>query len=117
MAILLFIMVFFNDSMLYVVKKCGFFKEEEEAEVDENLGTYTKCLGRFNRKAWKIEELHMRKNLGIRTLDDEMMMDLKNKQIHNKIIRTCHNYSITTNPKYAAMFQYTPIEMRDTEEE
>ena len=41
MAILLFVLVFFNDSMLYLVRKCGLFKEEEEAEVDEDLGTYT----------------------------------------------------------------------------
>lgn len=92
MSILLFVLVFFNDSMLYLVIKCGLFKEEEEAEVDENLGTYPQCLGRFNRKAWRIEELHMREHLNIQTIDDDMLKSLKDKSIHNKIIRTCHNY-------------------------
>jgi hypothetical protein len=90
--------------MLYLVRKCGLFAEEEEAEVDENLGTYTQCLGRFNRKTWRIEELHMRKSWNIKTLDDEMLQELKDKSVHNKIIKTCHNYQITTNPKYAYMF-------------
>jgi hypothetical protein len=42
---------------------------------------------------------------------------LKDNTPHNKLIKTCHNYEITSNPKYSADFQYTPVDMRDTAEE
>ena len=75
-----------------VINKFGLLKEKDEAEVDENLGTYYQCVGYFNRKIWKIEELHMRKNFGIRTISEDAMKALADKKAHTKMIRTCHNY-------------------------
>lgn len=75
------------------------------------------CLGPKNRKLWRIEELHLRQELGIKTLDDSTLAELKSQKPHSKLIRTTYNYEIQSNPKYAAMFQYTPVDMRDTQEE
>ncbi len=38
--VIFFIFIFFNDFLMSLIQKCGFFKEEKEAEVDEKLGTY-----------------------------------------------------------------------------
>ena len=53
-----------------ILRLCGLFQEEQEAEVDEKLGTYIKCLGKNNRTLWRLEELHMRREFGIKVLDD-----------------------------------------------
>lgn len=39
--------------------------EDQEVEVDENLGTYNQCLGIKNRKQWLIDEYYLRKEFGI----------------------------------------------------
>ena len=54
---------------------------------------------------------------GFRTCNEDMVEQLRDHSKHNKLIKTCPNYEITSNPKYAASFQYTPVEMRDTREE
>jgi hypothetical protein len=59
----------------------------------------------------------MRKEFNIKTLDDGTLEDMKGNKPHNKMIKSCFNYEIQTNPKYAAAFQYTPVDMRDTPEE
>jgi len=72
----------------------GLAKKGEEAEVDEKLGTYLECLGPRNRKLWRIEELHLRQELGIKTLDDNTLSELKSQKPHNKLIKTTFNYEI-----------------------
>lgn len=117
MGIIMFVFIFFNDLFLAILRKVGLAKEEKEEEVDEKLGTYIQCLGNKNRKVWRIEEQHRRKEFGIKVLDDTTLEALRDNKPHNKLIKTCHNYELTANMKYAAAFQYTPIEMRDTPEE
>ena len=117
MGIVMFVFIFFNDLFLGILQKIGLAKEDKEAEVDEQLGTYTECLGIRNRKLWRIEELHMRKEFNIKTLEDTTLSCLKQHKPHHKQIKTCFNYEIQTNPRYAAAFQYTPVDMRDTVQE
>ena len=57
----------------------------------------------------------MRKEFGITTLTDEAMSLMKVNRPHDKVITTCYNYSIVTNPKYYQAFWYVPIDLRDTE--
>ena len=99
------ILTFFNDLLLSLLRKCKLAREEEkEAEVDEKLGTYVQCLGRRNRQMWRIDEQDLRQEFGIKTISDSMLSKLKVNQPHNKTIRTCHNYEIVTNSKYAQAF-------------
>ena len=92
-------------------------KKENEIEVDEKLGKYFNCLSHFYRRVWRLEELQIRTQYNVQTMDDNAFNALHETTLPLKSIKQCHNYSIVSNPKYAAMFQYTPIEMRDTEEE
>jgi hypothetical protein len=117
MAAFMFVFIFFNDLFLTILQRLHLAKVDQEAEVDEKLGTFTQCLGPKKRKIWRIEEYHMRNELGIRTLSDKMLEDLKFSGYHNKMIKTCPSYEITSNNKYAAALQYTQVDMRDTPEE
>lgn len=83
---------------------CGLVKPHVEAEVNENLGTYVQCLGELDRKIWRIEELQLRKDVGIKVIDDQMLEALKDSTPHNRQIKNVPNYQITSNPKYAAYY-------------
>ena len=104
LGMILAVSIFFNDLIIKVLAKFKLAKEDKEAEVDEKLGTYVRCLSLDNRLMWRIEEIHMRKMFGIQTITDEMLTLLKDNKPHNKTIKTCHNYEVTSNPKYAAAF-------------
>jgi hypothetical protein len=85
--------------------------------VDEQLGTYFNCLSNNIRKGWLVEEYHMRKNHQMCHLSEDMVSHCKEKHQHQKIMRDTPNYVITWNYRYANSFQYTPVQMRDTEAE
>lgn len=59
----------------------------------------------------------MRQEFGIKTLNESTLAEMRNNKPHNKIIKTCANYEITSNIKYSAAFQFTPVDMRDTQDE
>mmetsp|Transcript_39257 Transcript_39257/g.37676 ORF Transcript_39257/g.37676 Transcript_39257/m.37676 type:complete len:115 (-) Transcript_39257:36-380(-) len=61
--------------------------------------------------------MHLRKKFNVKTIDDHTYDGLGNQKFHPKTIRFAYNYKITTNVKYGAYYQYTPIELRDTLEE
>ena len=90
---------------------------KDEDEVDEGLGTYWECLDKHDRRVWYLDETHMQKNLGITTLDAKAYRILKEDKPGKKTMPTTPNYEIVSNPRYAAAFQYVPIDFRDTEEE
>eukprot|EP00347_Sterkiella_histriomuscorum_P002409 403368266 len=117
LGIVMFFFIFFNDLFLSILQKLRLAKVDEEAEVDEQLGTYIQCLGRKNRQIWRIDETHLRNEFGIKTLTEDTIAQLKINKPHNKIIRTCPNYEIVSNSKYSQLFQFTPVDMRDTAEE
>ena len=100
MGIAMFVCIFFNDTFMIILKKIKVMREEQDIEVDEQLGTYYQCLGERNRKYWVVEESYMRRELGIQTLSNEALSQMKVNKPHNKVIKTCYNYSIVTNPKY-----------------
>lgn len=47
----------------------------------------------------------------------EKLKEGQSAKEHKKIIKSTPNYEITSNSRYAELFSYTPIEMRDTKEE
>mmetsp|Transcript_39255 Transcript_39255/g.37673 ORF Transcript_39255/g.37673 Transcript_39255/m.37673 type:complete len:291 (-) Transcript_39255:46-918(-) len=117
MGLLILLALFFDNTCQNLLVKAGLMSHDKEIEVDEKLGKYHECLSLLHRKAWRVEELHMRKHFGISTINDALFQNLQSTDFTGKKIKNCHNYQIVTNPKYAADFQYTPVEMRDTLEE
>ena len=111
------ILIFFNDAALSILNKFGIMMPKDEDEVDEGLGTYWECLDKHDRRVWYLDETHMQKNLGITTLDAKAYRILKEDKPGKKTMPTTPNYEIVSNPRYAAAFQYVPIDFRDTEEE
>ena len=118
MSAAMFVFLILSGAFKKLLQKCRLIDEDKEDDVDENLGTYAQCLDPKNRKAWLIEEKHLRKKFGVHTVTDEMLERLKEQSKNGaKRIKSTHNYEITSNPRYADAFQYTPVEMRDTKEE
>eukprot|EP00347_Sterkiella_histriomuscorum_P007945 403346963 len=117
MGIAMFIFVFSNDWFVSILIKLKIMKQNEDIEVDEQLGSYNLCLGMKNRQQMLFEEHYFRKEFGIKTLSNEAFKQLRHSQGHNKVIKTCHNYQIVSNPKYYQAFQYTPVDLRNTPEE
>lgn len=110
-------LVGFDDLSTQLLIYIGVMSEDEEAEVDEGLGTYWECLDEHDRLVWYLDETHLRKQLGITTIDEDAYNLLKDGKPGKKQMRTTPNYEIVTNSRYAEKFQYVPIDFRDTEEE
>lgn len=55
--------------------------------------------------------------LGTKTICSDMERKLKQESFHKKQIAGVPNYDITKNPRYADAFQFTQVELRDTQEE
>ena len=52
----------------------------EERVIDENLGMYWKNLNGIDQKIWYANEVYLRKKLGIKTLDDQALENLRTKK-------------------------------------
>jgi hypothetical protein len=66
----LFFVMFFTKLTLVILNKYGIMMPEEEAEVDEGLGSYWECINEHDRREWYLDETHMQRNLNLITLDD-----------------------------------------------
>ena len=98
-------------------EKCKIYKHREPMDLDENLGTFFQCIDPWNSKLWYTKQMHMRKNLGIRMMEDWQLDRLCNSFNYKKHMGGCVNYDILSNYKYTKLFAYVPIELRDTPEE
>ena len=67
----------------------------------------------MDQKRWYVKEAHLKKNLKIRTLDDEGYQILKRSQRGKNFISNIYNYDILTNYRYADPFLYTQMAMRE----
>jgi hypothetical protein len=107
--ILMLVLTIGSSILPTILIKLGLMEPYREDEVLEGLGNYHTCLNSRTRKAWLIEETHMRKNFGAQTLNNYFFEKLKNpekkemKKSRKKILST-PNYEITSNPKYADAF-------------
>lgn len=88
-------------------------QKKEDAEVDENLGSYYECVSIRDRKRWYVEELYNNKRLGIKTIDENALERLRTTKPKDKKLKNAYNYEILSNQKYAALFQFSPIDIRD----
>lgn len=100
-SVLMVVLLLGTGILPYILIKLGLIEPYQEAEVDEGLGTYTQCLGSKVRKAWLIEEMHMRKKFGAETVNASFFDKLKYPKqegvVTKKRIRSTPNYEITSN--------------------
>ena len=113
----LVILLIFTGLLKKVLIACRIMSEDPDIEVDEGLGTYAQSLSEASRKVWLIEQKHLKALLGCQTVTEEFQMQMKRETYHQKQIRGVPSYEITKNPRYADAFQYTAVEMRDTQQE
>lgn len=102
MTVLLIIFLLASGLLKKILLYTGIISEDKEIEVDENLGNYFDCLNDNIRKAWLIEELHMRKNYHVNSLSEDLITHCKAKHHHHKTIKDTPNYVITWNYRYAS---------------
>ena len=103
-------------------KKCcvkmGVLQEEEEIiQVDEEIGAYFSVIPVGERKRWYAQELHANKALGIETMGQGSLEQLRTAVGGWRMIKNAPNYEILSNQKYCQQFQFTSIDMCNTEEE
>lgn len=79
--IVFFVAIFFSSFFLGILEKVNVCKREEEIKVDEDLGNYFDCLSMLHRKQWVLEEINMREQFGIHTIDDEILDKLQKAKL------------------------------------
>eukprot|EP00352_Strombidinopsis_acuminata_P005198 CAMPEP_0176366376 /NCGR_PEP_ID=MMETSP0126-20121128/21137_1 /TAXON_ID=141414 ORGANISM="Strombidinopsis acuminatum, Strain SPMC142" /NCGR_SAMPLE_ID=MMETSP0126 /ASSEMBLY_ACC=CAM_ASM_000229 /LENGTH=164 /DNA_ID=CAMNT_0017723773 /DNA_START=2839 /DNA_END=3333 /DNA_ORIENTATION=+ len=113
MSIIFFLGLFFTNSISKIIVWTGLMQEKEDTEVDEKLGSYYECVSLRDRKRWYVEELYNNKRLGIKTIDSHTIERLRTTKPKDKKLKNAPNYEILTNQKYAALFQFSAIDIRD----
>ena len=93
----IFVFLILSGLLVKILRRCNLAPSDKDDEVDENLGTYHHCLGPKNRKAWLIEEMHIRKKFGSKTVTDGFLEKLKDSKPHKKVIKATHNYEVTSS--------------------
>lgn len=69
------------------------------------------------RKRWFAQELHANKKLGIETIGQYSLEQLRTAVGGWRSIKNAPNYEILSNQKYCQQFQFQNIDMCNTEEE
>ena len=72
----------FLQKLSYIIRaynKVEHFNDDWEylKDVDEQLGSYWRCLNGLDQKRWFTRELHQRNNLGFKFLDDGNLESLR----------------------------------------
>lgn len=97
--------------------KCGMMKPDVDEEVDENLGTFFECVSPWESKRWIASSSYRSKKLGFKTVDSWTFDKLSHTDTKDKIFQGAVNYEMLTMYKYQKMYQYIPIEVRNTPQE
>jgi hypothetical protein len=72
----------------------------------------------IDQKRWYTRILHQRMSLGIQTFDQKSFNNIRTVEVDCKrdlVISGLINYDILSNPRYMNLFQYVPIEFRQTD--
>lgn len=85
--------------------------------INEDIGSYFECVPINERKRWYAQELYANKRLGISTMGDYSREQIRTKNGDYRVIKNAPNYEILSNINYCQQFQFTPIDMCDTQEE
>lgn len=107
----------FSRAFQYLSRKVGLLGTDEPMELDENLGSYFECVDPWNSKVWYAKTLYCEKQLGMKTMSEWELSMLATSKTHKKSMKEPCNYEMMSNYKYQKLYQYTPIELRDTVEE
>lgn len=88
--------------------------KETEWDINEGLGTYFDCINAWSQKLWFTKTIYNMRKLGLMQMDRWQVEGLRDFNKCKKVMIAPVNYEMLSNYKYAKMFQYTPIEIRDT---
>lgn len=97
--------------------KCKISDPPVPEEVDEKLGNYWECVSSAYRKKWLAEEVYNTNKLNIRMMGDQVFEKMRTFIGKKKVIKTTPNYDILANPKYQTLFQWVPLELRNSPED
>lgn len=109
--------IFFTDVFSKCLIKIRLMEVVKEFEVDENVGSYFEALPEDSRKRWIVDEFHNQNSYGIYNTGAWTLEKLNKTIGGTKIMKNAPNYEILSNATYQTAFQYTLIDMRNTEEE
>ena len=101
----------------YLFKKMRMMQDDEDWDLDENLGSFFECIEPWIAKKWYTKTVYNNEKLGLKVMDNWQLEHLSTAVAKKKHMTEPCNYDILSNYKYAKMYQYTSIELRDTEEE
>ena len=87
-------------------------KKQNLQITDENLEDYWENLNGTDQKRWFAQEIYFRKELNIKTMNDEMFQNIKTLQRKGKYIKDLYNYDILANLDYADDFAYSQMDHR-----
>ena len=110
---------FFN-GLRYIAYKFNYLKYVKGIDFDwninltvnENLGNYWNCIKGQLQLRWFSKELHLRKKLGISTIDDRGLEMLRTTHRKSKYISNIVNYDILANQRYIDRFGYITMDQR-----
>jgi len=91
--------------------------DDEIELVDENIGSYYECISTSERKRMYAQEIHSATALKISSMGEDTKEKLRTANGSWRVIKNAPNYEILSNIKYCQAFQFTPIDMCDTQEE
>jgi len=117
MGCIVFVGFFLTSCCRPCLKKMNLAVDDEVELIDENVGSYYECISIGERKRWFAQELHAKETLGISSMGTETCDKLRTANGSWRVIKNAPNYEILSNIKYCQAFQFTPIEMCDTQEE
>ena len=84
---------------------------------NEGLNDYYESLTGFDQKIYFANEIHRRKHVGVKMVDDEQLVKLAScKRGQHKYLIGEFNYNILNNEDYAEKFSYTTVDKRSPAE-
>lgn len=95
--IAIFIITDFGGSCL---KKCHLASDDKVELIDENVGSFFQCVSVPERKRMYSQELHWRKNLGIETMGQQSMDQMRTTNGNIRVIKNAPSYEILANIGY-----------------
>jgi len=80
-----------------LLKKCNLSSDDKVELIDENVGTFFQCVSVPERKRMFSQELHWRKNLGIETMGQQSMDQMRTTKGNIRVIKNAPSYEILSN--------------------
>jgi hypothetical protein len=88
----------------YVFKKLKMTRDDEEFDLDENLGLFFECIEPWIAKKWYTKTVYNNEKLGLKVMDSWQLEHLATAVAKKKHMTEPCNYDMLSNYKYAKMF-------------